>query len=493
MHVVPLPRDLSPTGPGALRLGGSPRVAVPSDHLLGLGQVVAGLLEGTAQVGGAAELVLALDETASEGEEYTLVVTEAGATVSAGSAAGLFRGATTVAQLVTPERTVPCVRVSDGPALAWRGLSLDVARHFFPVEQVKRVVDLLALYKFNVLHLHLSDSQAWRLEIGAWPRLTGPERYTHDDYREIVAYAAERFVTVVPELDMPGHVLAAVRAYPELGGLDEPAHPLVPFLDPRAEVVWRFVADVLGEVAALTPGPYLHLGGDEAFGMPEELYTAFVSRALGLARATGKRVVGWQEVSRSGALTPADLVQCWVGDGDAFDAEAARKTAPPRYHPLIDLAARAFEQAPHDVPGAVAAGAAVLASPSRVLYLDRRYAEPSVLPEQNERRERVGFASYRPMTSRQYFAWQPGELVEIPRGARLAGVEAAVWCETVGSFDDLAFLLLPRLAGIAEKAWTERATTWEDYRERVAAHTSWWERLGWGGYYRSAELFPART
>ncbi|WP_425568277.1 family 20 glycosylhydrolase [Nonomuraea rubra] len=124
-----------------------------------------------------------------------------------------------------------------------------------------------------------------------------------------------------------------------------------------------------------------------------------------------------------------------------------------------------------------------------MLYLDRRYAEPSVLEEQNERRERVGFASYRPMTSREYFGWRPGELVEIPAGARLAGVEAAIWCETVGDFDDLAFLLLPRLAGIAEKAWTDRATTWEDYRERVRTHTARWERLGWGGYYRSADLF----
>ncbi|MBB6545774.1 family 20 glycosylhydrolase [Nonomuraea rubra] len=487
MHVVPLPRHLSPAGQGVLELGGSPRVAVPSGRLLGLGRIVAALLGGSAQVGGEAEVTLTLG--AGDGEEYELVVTAEGATVTAGSAEGLFRGATTVAQLVTEDRTVPCVRAGDGPALAWRGLSLDVARRFFTVEQVKRVIDLLALYKFNVLHLHLTDSQAWRLRISAWPRLTGPESYTHDDYREIVAYAAERFVTVVPEIDMPGHVLAAVRAYPELGGEDEPAHPLVPFLDPRAEVTWRFVADVLGEVAVLTPGPYLHIGGDEAFGMPHELYAAFVTRALGLARAAGKRVVGWQEVSRSGALTSADLAQCWVGDGDAFDPEAARKTAPPQYHPLIDLAAAAFEQAPHDVPGAVAAGAAVLASPSRVLYLDRRYAEPSVLEEQNERRERVGFASYRPMTSREYFGWRPGELVEIPAGARLAGVEAAIWCETVGDFDDLAFLLLPRLAGIAEKAWTDRATTWEDYRERVRTHTARWERLGWGGYYRSADLF----
>ncbi|MFI9590346.1 family 20 glycosylhydrolase [Nonomuraea sp. NPDC052265] len=337
--------------------------------------------------------------------------------MTAGTAEGLFRGAVTFAQFGTDGGVVPGGRVTDGPALPWRGLSLDVVRCFFTVEEVRKVVDLLALYKFNVLHLHLTDSQAWRLEITARPRLTeGSEHYTRDDYREIVAYAAARFVTVVPEIDMPGHVLAAVRAYPELGGAQEPAHPLIPFLDPRAETTWTFVAEVLGEVAALTPGPYLHIGGDEAFGMPEEAYAEFVARALEVARATGKQVVGWQEVSRSGALTAHDLAQCWAGEGDAFDAEAARRDAPEKYHPLIDVVARSFERAPYDVPAAVRAGAEVLASPSRVLYLDRRYAEPSVSPEQDDRRERVGFASYRPRTCEEYFDWTPGELAEIPEG-----------------------------------------------------------------------------
>jgi hexosaminidase len=495
MHLVPLPRQVMSTDEGRLWLGPSPRVSVPSDDLLGVGRVVAELLGGlagvtaTSQVGGAAEVMLVLTAPADR-EDYELVVSGEAATVTASSAEGLFRGATTFAQMIAEDFTVPCARVSDGPALPWRGLSLDVVRCFFTVEEVKKVIDLLAFYKFNVLHLHLTDSQAWRLEIATWPRLTdGHEHYTHDDFREIVAYAAERFVVVVPEVDMPGHVLAAVRAYPELGGEGEAPHPLLPFLDPRAKVAFAFVRDVLGEVAGLTPGPYLHVGGDEAFGMPHELYAAFVKEALDVARATGKRVVGWQEVSRSGALTSADIVQCWVGDGDAFDAEAARETAPAEYHPLIDLVALSFEQAPHDVPEAVAAGAAVLASPSRVLYLDRRYAEDSVLDGQTARREQVGFGSYRPQTCRQLFDWRPAELAEIPRDARLAGVEAAIWCETVKGFDDLAFLLLPRLAGIAEKAWTPQVTAWEDYRERVASHARWWERLGWGGYYRSIEIF----
>ncbi|GAA3441418.1 family 20 glycosylhydrolase [Planomonospora venezuelensis] len=537
--LVPLPQRLAPAGEGTLRLGARPRVAVPSTELFGLGEVVAGLLgrmhgvDPSVQAGGEAELRLVLApevpgaaelapargvdpldrETGSAGsrECHELVVTADGATVTASSAEGLFRGAVAFCQLLARDGsagglTAPGVRVLDGPALRWRGLSLDVVRRFFSVEQVKKVVDLLALYRFNVLHLHLTDSQAWRLEIAGRPELTdpanwpggdgsrngdGPQFYGRDDYREIVAYAAARFVTVVPEIDMPGHALAAVRARPELAGADEPPHPLLPFLDPRAPATPGFVADVLRELAELTPGPFLHIGGDEAVGMPPELYAAFTARALELVRATGKRAVAWQEAARSGALTPADLAQCWIGSDHAFDAEAARELAPAEYHPLIDLVARSFEGAAQDVPAAVAAGAPVLATPSSVLYLDRRYAEDSLLAEQTARRAQVGFADYEPRTSRELFGWRPETLAEIPPGARLAGVEAAIWCETVTGFDDLAFLLLPRLPGISEKAWTPQATGWTDYRSRVSAHARWWERLGWEGYYRSADVFGA--
>ncbi|GAA2408156.1 family 20 glycosylhydrolase [Nonomuraea africana] len=539
LPLVPLPQRITPSAT-ALRMGPRPRIGVPSGELLGLGEVVAGVLsllhdvKPTVEVTGTADLLLVLgpagpddaelvtargvdpldhrDEGArperdEARERYELAVGDDAATVTAASAAGLFRGATTFAQLARREEpglAVPRVRVLDGPALRWRGLSLDVVRRFFPVDQVKKVVDLLALYKFNVLHLHLTDSQAWRLEITGRPELTDPRNwpggegsrngegrqfYTHDDYREIVAYAAARFVTVVPEIDLPGHAQAAVRAYPELAGADEPAHELLRYLDPRSEATQGFTADVLAEVAGLTQGAFLHIGGDEAFGMPPELYAAFVARSLELARATGKRVVAWQEAARSGALQPSDVAQCWVGDGDAFDPEKARRTAPVEYHPLIDIAAESFEHAGKDAPRAVAAGTSVLASPSSVLYLDRRYAEDSTRADQTARRTEVGMPAYTPRTSRELFGWRPAELPEIPEGARLAGVEAAVWCESVTSFDDLAFLLLPRLPGIAEKAWTPQATEWADYRDRVSAHASWWDRLGWDGYYRSAELF----
>ncbi|RJL30079.1 family 20 glycosylhydrolase [Bailinhaonella thermotolerans] len=555
--LVPLPQRVRAEGAG-FRPHAPLRVAVPSEDLRRLGEVVAELiarlhgLDATVQVGDpeageSADLVLALgtpEEAAglapaggldplggADGgpdarERHELTVTPAGARVIAAAPEGLFRGATAFAQLLRPaapgvsgpaadapgaagtaepgaSRTgragfeAPGVRVADGPGLAWRGLSLDVVRRFFPVEQVERVIDLLALYRFNVLHLHLTDSQAWRLEIPGWPRLTdpahwvegtgngdGPQHYTRADFRRIVEYAAERFVTVIPEIDMPGHTMAAVRAYPELGG--DAAHPLLSYLDPREAA--GFAGDVLREVAALTPGPYLHIGGDEAFGMPDEPYGEFVARALRIVRELGKRPVAWQEAARSGALGPGDVAQGWIAPDHRFDADELRARIPEEYHPLVDVVAESFARAPGDLPAAVAAGTPVLASTSAYLYLDRPYAEDSLLPEQTARRGAVGHESYEPRSTREMYGWHPSAVPGLPDGTRLAGVEAAIWCETVSGFADLAFLLLPRLPGVAEKAWNPEATPWEGYRARLAAHPAWWERLGWHDHYRSADL-----
>ncbi|WP_067481397.1 beta-N-acetylhexosaminidase [Actinomadura hibisca] len=528
--LVPFPQHLVPLPGSGLHLRERPRIAVAAPGEA-LGATVTDLLSRlhgvepvlTTENDNDLRLVLtpaptppADDITPPQGldpldgdpgrERYQLEVTDNGATITAATPEGLFRGAVTFAQLLHHQDgalTAPALRITDGPAWHWRGLSLDVVRRFFTVDQVKHVIDLLALYKFNVLHLHLSDSQAWRLEIDGWPRLTDPSfwpgkpladegvrpYYTQADFQEIVAYAAARFVTVVPEIDVPGHVLAAVRAYPELQGTVTPAHELIAFLDPNADVVDRFVTDVVGQLARLAPGPYLHVGGDEAFGMPHDLYAQFAARMLEIVRATGKKVVGWQEIARSGTLTPDDLVQAWIGKGDEFNLDTARAKAPEKYWPLLEQVAETFAQAVHDVPTAVAANAPVLASASSHMYLDRRYAEDSVQQDQNELRTRVGADIYQPRTTRELFAWRPDALTEIPDGARIAGVEAAIWCETVRSFEDLTFLLLPRLPGIAEKAWTVQDTEWDDYRARISQHGDWWSRLGLDGYYRSADVF----
>ncbi|HSM67400.1 MAG TPA: family 20 glycosylhydrolase, partial [Ilumatobacteraceae bacterium] len=209
-------------------------------------------------------------------ERHQLQVTPTGATVEATTVEGVFRGLTTLRQLISAgregdEALVSAMEVRDGPRYAWRGLSLDVARTFHGPEQVRRVIDIMALHKFNVLHLHLTDDQGWRLEVPGWPALTtigaagalGDRPggfYSQQEFTDLVRYAADRWITVVPEVDMPGHCGAAIRAYPELG-----ASPNV--LDPDSPSVQAFLADVVATMAELAPGPWLHIGGDEAFGM----------------------------------------------------------------------------------------------------------------------------------------------------------------------------------------------------------------------------------
>ena len=380
--------------------------------------------------------------------------------------------------------SVPDVVIEDGPAYAWRGLSLDVVRHFSTPAEVRRVIDLLALHKLNVLHLHLTDTQGWRLEVPARPSLTpdGADFYTTAELADLVAYAAARHVVVVPEVDLPGHVAAAFAAYPELTGDRPPVHPYATFLDPDVPAALAFAGDVLDALVEAAPGPFVHLGADEAFGMPADAYGRFVRWAHARVRAAGRRVVAWQEAARSGALGPGDVLQYWIGPDHVFDADALKERAPGALHPLIDDAAALFAQAPGDLPRVVAGGVPVLVSTSTTLYLDRPYAEPAADDAGEARRARLGMPGYEARTREQAFAWHPRELPELT-GARVAGVEAAVWCETVESFDDLAFLLLPRLAGVAEKAWTPAVTTWADHEARARGCAPAWDAMGFAARY----------
>ncbi|MEU4769800.1 family 20 glycosylhydrolase [Actinosynnema sp. NPDC023794] len=426
-------------------------------------------------------------------ERYRLTVRPEGVLVEATGDEAAFRGLTTLLQLIDPALTVPGVTIEDGPAYAWRGLSLDVVRHFFPPEEVYRVVDLLAWYKLDVLHLHLTDSQAWRVEVTGRPRLTGThptataDFYSRADLDRIIAYAAERYVTVVPEFDVPGHVIAAFTAYPELAGGTEPAHPYVRYLDPDVPEAVAFTRDVLHELVDLAPGPFVHLGADEPFGMPVQAYRRFVRDAHALLRSRGKRVVAWQEAARADCLDGDDVLQYWIGPDNPFDVEQLKARAPAALHPVIDDAAGLFALAPQDVPTAAAAGVPVLVSSNTMLYLDRPYADAAADESAEQRRGRVGHGDYVARSPEQAFAWHPSTLPELAAaGARIAGVEAAIWCETVDSFDDLAFLLLPRLAGAAEKAWTRQATDWPDHGSRLAPHAGAWSALGFHAAYRAA-------
>jgi len=344
----------------------------------------------------------------------------------------------------------------------WRGVMLDVARHFFGVADVKRFVDIVARFGFNRLHLHLTDDQGWRIEIRSWPLLTeigGMSAvgggtagfYTQRDYAEIVEHAASRDVVVVPEVDMPGHVNAAVVAYPELS---LPGVETLPYtgtevgfscLDVTKPHVLEFVDDVLREVAELTPGPYLHVGGDEVFKIPHEHYVSFVEHLCARARAHGKQPVGWEEVAQA-RLEPGTIVQHWKS------AEHTRE--------------------------AVRQGARVIMSPATRTYFDLKY----------DAETKIGTEWAGHVSVRDAYEWDPVTQVDGVAEADVLGVEACLWSETMPTLADVEFMAFPRLLALAEVAATRREDRrWEDIRKRLPAVGRDLDELG-VSYFRSPDV-----
>ena len=432
-------------------------------------------------------------------ERYALLIDTDQVIVRAAEPAGAARGLTTLIQLAAAapeagggEIRLPAMRILDGPRYAWRGLSLDVARTFFTVEEIRRVIDLLELYKLNVLHLHLTDDQAWRLPMGRPPG--GPEPgepfYSLEDLRALAAYAADRFVTIVPEVDTPGHATALLRLNPELAtGRNEvdyeimPGHPRhATWLDPELPATFEMMEQVLAGLAAIFPGPYLHIGADEPRGMPDDLYVAYVQRLRGLIRALGRRPLGWQESARAG-LRPDDVIQFWL---TGFELPP---DAPPRVRAQAEVE---LALADRDVEAVVAASVPVIVSPLPFCYLDVPYAEPSADPAQADRQSRLGLRVYAPKPVDASFGWEPGAALGSGRSAQVAGVEAAIWAETITGFDDLCFLLLPRLPGVAHKAWSApppagQPDGWPAHRDRLARHGRLWTADGLE-YFRSSAV-----
>jgi hexosaminidase len=297
--------------------------------------------------------------------------------------------------------------------------------------------------------------------------------YSGEDLQALVRYAADRFVTIVPEVDTPGHAAALIRLHPDLDtGRNDVEWELIPgskrrarWLDPELPATFELIDQVLAGVAAIFPGPYLHIGGDEPRGMPHDLYAAYVQRLRGLVRSFGKRPLGWQESARAG-LGQDDVIQYWLTD------IAVPASMPPQVRAQLDAE---LALARRDVETVVAAPVPVIASPLSHCYLDVPYAEPSADPTQADRQGRIGLRLYAPQTVAESFGWAPAETLGPGREAQVAGVEAAIWAETISGFDDLSFLLLPRLAGIAHHAWSPpQFASWADYRDRLARHGRLW-------------------
>jgi len=421
------------------------------------------------RIGPAGPVALELGGPARLGDEgYDLTVTSAGIRLVARTPAGLFHGVQTLRQLLPaggPGR-IPAVTIRDYPRFAWRGAMLDVARHFFSVRDVRRFIDAIAFYKVNRLHLHLSDDQGWRIAIDSWPRLAthggstavGGGKggyYTQRQYSAIVAYARSRYVEIVPEIDMPGHVHAALSSYPKLACDGKPS-PLYTGIDVGfsslcvgKEATYAFVDDVVGELAALTPGPWFHIGGDEAAATKTADYVRFVSRVQQIVERHGKRMIGWEEIGRA-KLAAGTLVQHWNVD--------LAKT---------ELSRRAVEQ-----------GAMVIMSPAAKAYLDMKYDPSTKLG--------LRWAGYTSVLDS--YTGDPGRQVAGVGPREVLGVEAPLWSETVRTIAEVEYLAFPRLMGIAEIGWSPaRGRNWSEYRLRLAAQGPRLEALG-VNFYRAPEV-----
>ena len=474
--VIPKPLAEAPER-GAFTLGPSTSIvaADASPEVVRVARLLAGALRPAtgfrlpvtrAPRGGAGSsivLSLASGDRSLGDEGYRLQVGQEGVTLTARRPAGLFWGTQTLRQLLPAAIetgshgagpwSIPLGTIHDGPRFAWRGMMLDVARHFFGVDEVKRLIDLMALYKLNRLHLHLTDDQGWRIAIRSWPRLTkiggqtavngGPGGfYTQRQYRAIVAYAKARFIDVIPEIDMPGHVNAALASYGRLACDGKAPAPYTGIdvgfssLCIGKELTYRFLDDVIGEIAALTPGPYIHIGGDEAHSTDPADYRRFVVRVQRIVRAHGKRMLGWEEIARA-RLRRTSVAQHWQ------DPALAQK--------------------------AVGQGAKVVLSPATKAYLDMKYTPSYPL----------GLVWAGTTSVRDAYEWDPATQVPgVPEGSIL-GVEAALWSETIDTRAGIDALAFPRLLGLAEIAWSPAAgRSWREYRTRLAAQAPRLAALG---------------
>ncbi|MFT6370974.1 MAG: hexosaminidase, partial [Maribacter sp.] len=394
-------------------------------------------------------------------EAYQLYITQDSIIINSNTAEGAFRGIQTLRQLVPDSSNdtlalqkiwpVPTGEIMDNPSFAYRGSMLDVARHFFSVEDVKKYIDILSYYKINILHLHLSDDQGWRIEIKSWPKLTsiggstevGGEAggfYTQEDYKEIVRYAAERFMTVVPEIDMPGHTNAASVAYPFLNGngkklkLYEGTQVGFSTFDTRKDTVYAFIDDVVREISEITPGPYFHIGGDESHVTKKKDYIYFVNKVEKIVQKHGKRMIGWDEVAIAD-IDSTSISQWWSSE------ENAKK--------------------------AVKKGMQVIVSPAKKAYLDMQY---DTLSEYG-----LHWAAYIPVDTA--YIWTPEGYGGIPK-ENILGIEAPLWSETISTIDELEYLAFPRVIGYSELSWsTPENRDWENYKIRLANQAPFLERM----------------
>ena len=434
---------------------------------------------------------LQLAQTEGIGDEgYLLTVSPSSITLTANTKAGIVYGMQTLLQTLPAVRTnaalqIPSMQVRDFPRFQWRGMHLDVSRHFFSPELVKQYIDLMAAYKMNTLHWHLTDDQGWRIEIKKYPKLTGvsawrvdqndkvwssrPQAregeaptyggyYTQEQIRDIVRYAAQRAITIVPELDVPGHSAAAIAAYPYLSCTQQPQRPMTggnytgvaSNLCPGNDSVFTFLQNVYTEVIALFPSTYIHVGGDEVDKSPwkkcpkcqarikaeglkneEELQSYFIRRMEKFIVSKKRKMIGWDEILEGG-LAPEATVMSWRGEAGGIEAAKMNHN--------------------------------VVMTPGNPVYFDHYQGDPASEP--------LAIGGFNTLKRVYSYEPLPKELTE-EQAKYVLGAQANLWTEYITTPSHVLYMILPRMLALSEVVWSPKdARNWEGFNERLQAHFS---------------------
>lgn len=423
-------------------------------------------------------IALLIDNSLEVNDEgYTLVATDKLVSIKAKTAKGLFYGMQTLMQLLPAEIesttvvngiawTLPCVTIKDEPRFAYRGIMLDPCRHFIPVENIKKQLDVLALFKINQFHWHLTEDQGWRIEIKKYPKLTeiGSKRvdgegteyggfYTQEQIKEVVAYASERFINVIPEIELPGHALAAISAYPELSCKGDSLSPRIIWgveedvYCAGKEETFKFLEDVISEVVTLFPGEYFHIGGDECpkvrwekcplcqkrmrenkLKNEHELQSYFVQRIEKVLASHGKKMIGWDEILEGG-LAPSATVMSWRGEDGG-------------------IAAASMD---HDV---------IMTPGSNGMYLDHYQGDSKIEP--------VAIGGYTLLEKTYSYNPVPDTLVGLGKSNFVKGVQGNIWSEYMYTTDLMEYRIYPRILAVAEIGWTPlEGKDYKDFERRI--------------------------
>jgi len=528
ISIIPRPERIEPL-PGAFLLSPGTKILVPAgdDETKHVAEYLAGCLhDGTnldfeiAEVSSSATNTppnafifnkLNASDLVSEG--YRLTAGPGLILLEASAPQGLFYAVQTILQLLPPEIfsvknipgvhwTIPAVKITDTPRYSWRGMLLDVSRHFFSKEFIKKFIDYLVLHKMNTFHWHLTDDQGWRIEIKKYPRLTEvgawradredkpwterePQKegekaanggfYTQEEIREILAYAKSRFVTIVPEIEMPGHCLAALASYPQVSCTGGPftvppgsVWPITNVYCPGSDETFDFLENVLAEVIALFPSPYIHIGGDEvdkanwkkcpkcqarmkAEGLKteEELQSYFIRRIEKFLNGRGKKLIGWDEILEGG-LAPNAAVMSWRGTEGGI--AAAREG--------------------HDV----------VMTPTSHCYFDYYQGPPASEPP--------AIGGYLPLSKVYSFEPTPSEL-KAGEAAHILGAQANLWTEYIATPEHAEYMIFPRIAAIAEAGWSPQASkNWMHFAARMTAQ---FERYRLAGIHYAKSAYGVRV